>query len=133
MATTGLPLTVPDVVCMLDVDAFARETTSDLQSLTQDVFHRLLETPGSNPDDPTLGIGVEEMLSGTSPNLAQITRKVDEQLALDPRIDSISSTLTSTTDGNGPASYTLAIAIQVNGSVTSLTFLYTAAGGLVPL
>lgn len=132
MGTTNLPLTVPDVVCMLDVDAFGRETTSDLQSLTQDVFHRLIEMPGSNPDDETLGIGVEEMLSGPAPELARITRTVDQQLANDPRIDAVSSTLTKDGVGNGDATYTLAIRMVVNGSVVGLTFTYTATGGLVP-
>lgn len=131
--STGLPLTVSDVVCVLDVDAFGRETTSNLQSLEQDVFHRLIETPGSNPDDPTLGIGVEEMLSGASPVLAHITRNINQQLANNPRIDSVSSTLTKGVDDeNGNATYDLGISMVVDGTVTGLTFTYTSSGGLVP-
>jgi hypothetical protein len=128
MATAPLPLTVPDVVCYLDVDAFGRETASDLETLAQDVFHRLLETPGSNIDDPSLGIGVEEMLSGGLEQLDQVTRRIDQQLAEDPRIDAVTSTLTKDAQGV----YTLGISIQASGTVTGLVFSYTAAGGLLP-
>jgi hypothetical protein len=124
---TAPVLTVPDLVCFLDADPFGRETTSDLESLSQDVFHRLLEVPGSNPDDPTLGIGVEEMLSGGTAQLDQVTRRIDQQLAEDPRIDSVSSTLTKEGDV-----YTLGISIQVSGVVTGLLYTYTDATGLVP-
>ena len=129
MPTVPLPLTVPDVSCFLDVDAFGRETESDLESLSQDVFHRLLEVPGSNIDDPTLGIGVEEMLSGPDVILAQVTRRIDQQLANDDRIDSVTSTLVKNPDG----SFLLTIAMTVNGSVTGLNFRFSQASGLVPL
>ena len=127
--TQPLPLTVPDLVGFDDLDPFARETTSDFQTLQQDVYHRLLELPGSNLDDITLGIGVMQYLSGTATDAAKLPAIVDEQLQRDSRIDTCTSTLAQQADG----SYLLAIQIQVDGSVIGLQYAYSSAGGLVAL
>jgi hypothetical protein len=123
----SLPLTVPDAVCVDDLDPNGNETTSDLQTLAQDVYHILLEAPGSNPDDPARGIGLEGYLSGTTVDLGLVPRIIDAELRKDARIDSSSSTLVLNDDG----SYSLNIAIDVNGSVLPLGFVFTQVGGLV--
>lgn len=122
----ALPLTVPDVVCLLDLDPFARETTSDLQTLAQDVFHILLEPPGNNIDVPDRGIGIEQLLSGTLASLQQAANRIDHELPKDDRIDACSTTITQDPDGT----YQLHIEIQVDATVVGLDFSFAAASGL---
>lgn len=123
-----LPLTYTDAVCTDDVDAFGNETTSDLQNLQQDVFHTLLETPGSNLDAPTRGIGVPLLLGADTSNLALIASTIDHQLQEDDRIDASDTTITQEADG----SWTIAITLQVAGTVLPLNYAYSASAGLVP-
>lgn len=129
-AAPPLPLTVADLVCLADLDPKATETTSDLQSLEQDVLHILIEVRGSNPDDPDRGIGAEEMLSGSAANIAALPGLIDAELLKDPRIDASSSTLTT-----GPAAgqYTIRVQITVDGAVVGLSYSYTLTTGLQPM
>lgn len=142
----ALPLTAPDLVCLDDLDPFASETTSDLQSLEQDVYHILIETAGSNPDDETRGIGVEQLLSSSASNFTMITQIIDTQLSKDDRIDTCTSTLTSLPPGSTlpdgtplpDGGYLLELDIvpdeSVLGSsdVIALAFGYSGSGGLTP-
>lgn len=113
-----LPLTIPDLVCEADLDPFATETTSDLQTLTQDVYHILKEFPGSNPDDPDRGIGVETYLSGTADALRTLPGLIQHQLLVDPRIDTCTATVTQTDDDK----FALQILLGVNATVVPLLF-----------
>jgi hypothetical protein len=126
----SLPLTVSDLVCEFDLDPLGGETTSDLQSLGQDILHILLEAPGTNPDDPDRGIGVEGMLSGTNVNLTNSATIIDSQLRKDDRIQSSKTTLT--VDANGV--YTLNLQVLPIGAVLpqSLNFTYSASTGVAP-
>lgn len=90
---SNLPLTYPDIVCIDDVDPYASETTSDFQSLQQDIHHLLLELPGSNPDDPDRGIGVLQYLSGTADDLGKLGGRIDSQLRSDDRVTSSKTTV----------------------------------------
>lgn len=119
-------LTIPDVVCLDDLDAFGRETTSDLQTLWQDVFHMLKEILGSNIDDVNRGIGVDQLLSGSTKPLATIAGRIDQGLAIDDRIDGSTTTVSVETDG----SFRIAIEISVSGKTTGLSYSYEAAAGL---
>ena len=125
---TTLPLTYTDLVCIDDADRYARETTSDLQNLEQDVLHMLIETRGSNLDDLDRGIGLEELLSGTDVNLALAVSKVDEGLARDPRIDA--STTTITPDSAAAGGYLISIEIVVGAAVLGLSFAFSAGRGI---
>lgn len=135
----GLPLTNPDLVCVLDLDANGNETKSDLETLEQDVLHVLLETIGSNPDDPDRGVGIDQLLSGTLDDLQKLPRTIENQLESDDRIDGCSaalSVLPGTSASPSAAlsnSYLLAIQIQVDGSVITLQYGYVQGTGLVPL
>ena len=115
---TDLPLTYPDLVCNLDLDAYAAETTSDLQTLTQDVLHVLLEFPGSNLDDPGRGIGVFQYLGGTSDQFQHLARTIEAQLVRDDRIDSVYADVTQESDGT----WSLLIRIEVDGAVVPLQY-----------
>lgn len=95
----ALPLTYPDLVCELDLDPFAQETTSDLQNLIQDVLHILREDLGSNPDDPERGCGVYNYLSGTVDQFATLCGTIETQLNTDPRINTASAKITPNPDG----------------------------------
>lgn len=118
MAGVSLPLTYPDLVCELDLDPFGNETTSDLQSLMQDVFHLLKELPGSNPDDPDRGLGVDQYLSGTADQWPSFCRLAEAQLGQDDRIDTVSCNVTLQADGT----YRIRLDISVNGSVIPLEY-----------
>lgn len=141
MATQpALPLTAPDLVCLDDVDLFASETTSDLQSLQQDVYHILLETPGSNIDDTNRGIGVEQLLSSSLDDVLMITQIIDVQLAKDDRINSCTSSLTELPPGSTlpdgtplpDGGYLLELDIVAGSDVLGLSFGYSGPGGLTP-
>lgn len=97
MAT--LPLTYPDLVCLDDLDPFAGETTSDLQNLSQDVLHLLVELPGSNPDDPERGIGVMQYLSCSESEFRSLPGRIDAQLRADDRVQSSKTTLVPLAEG----------------------------------
>ena len=124
----ALPLTYPDAVCVLDLDAYGTETTSDLQTLVQDVYHILLETPGSNIDLPTRGVGVKQYLSGPTASLTALSNKIETEMLEDDRIDTCTSKVTQDSTG----AYILKLQIGVGGTVLGLSFAYTQAGGLLP-
>jgi len=120
-------LTIPDLVCLDDLDPFGRETTTDLESLWQDVYHVLIEILGSNPDDTSRGAGVMQLLSGDVAALDRLPSRIDHALEADPRINASTTTITQEPD----ASYRIAIAIDTAAGVTGLQFSYSSAGGLV--
>jgi hypothetical protein len=119
-------LTVPDVVCLDDLDAFGRETESDLQTLWQDVYHMLKEVLGSNIDDVSRGIGVDQLLSGSTFPLKTIAARIDQGLAVDDRIDASSTKVETMPDGG----FRIDIEISVGAATAGLAYSYSAASGL---
>ncbi len=124
------PHSSPDLVCADDLDPFAGETTSDLQTLEQDVLHVLDEENGSNPDDPERGVGIYNMIGGTVEQLQQMAATIDTQLEKDDRIDSSTTTITdvSTTSEQAGAFYLISIEVVVDGSVIPLSYDLTPTG-----
>jgi hypothetical protein len=53
-----------DALCLDDLDLFGGELDDPLAELAQDLYHRIIEAPGSNLDDPARGFGLEGRLSG---------------------------------------------------------------------
>lgn len=142
--TSSLPLTYTDLVCDDDVDPNAAETTSDLQTLEQDIYHILLEDPGSNPDDPDRGVGVPSLLSGDTSVLATIPRQIESQLLNDERIEQVQAqivhipaggTFSDGTPVGDQDGYEIQIQYQPTGAVLpqSVSFGYSSAGGLLSL
>jgi hypothetical protein len=125
-----LPLTVPDLVCVDDLDLFASETLSDLENLEQDVYHLLIESLGSNPDDPTRGIGIEDLLSSSDVQVNAMAFSIDTQLRDDDRIHESHTTVTETKNENGPSSFDIDIQIEVDSGVVGLKFAFDAVRGL---
>jgi len=132
MTQPVLPLTYPDCVWTDDMDPMARETTSDLQNLQQDVMHLLIEDLGSNLDDLARGIGVDSALSGPSAVAAAMASRIDQQLGQDDRIDSSHTTVTQqgVPGTQGGATFAIEIEIVVSGTTLGLSFAYSATGGL---
>jgi phage baseplate assembly protein W len=122
----ALPLTVQELVCVEDVDQFAREVTSDLEALVQDIFHMLREKRGSNLDLPDRGIDIDSQLSAPTTNLRTIAGSIDHQLVLDPRVDASSTTITQQSDG----SYLIALRVQVGTTVLGAAFSFGAGAGI---
>jgi hypothetical protein len=131
----ALPLTYPDTLWTDDMDANGQETTSDLQTLAQDVYHVLEEAPSSNWDDGERGLGLAGLLSNSTLTLLQRGALCDVELKKDPRIQSSLTTITLDT-GSTPQdpAYQIAIEIQPVGSVVPLPlgFSYAQSTGLVP-
>lgn len=123
-----LPLTYADLRCVDDLDLNAAETTSDLETLEQDVLHILEETIGSNLDDPDRGLGFTQLLSGSAVPLQHLAAVASSQLTKDDRIDSASTVITQT----GPTSFNVAVTIVVANSVIGLYYSSLAAGSLLP-
>ncbi len=122
MGIVKLPLTYPDLLCVNgDLDPFGGETTSDLQSLIQDIGHILVEDLGSNPDDPNRGIGINNYLNGTVDQFKSLCGLIEAQLRKDNRIHGVSAKVTQ--DPNGFFRIRLDIAC-VEG-VIPLTFGWT--------
>lgn len=122
-----LPLTYPDLLCLDDLDPYASETTSDLQNLAQDVHHILLEELGSNPDDPSRGVGVLSYLGADEKLFGTLPGTIDTQLSEDDRINSSTTTAQKRADG----SWDISIVIKVDESVLPLAFNLSTAKGLV--
>jgi hypothetical protein len=79
---------------------FADETESELEELEQDVYHVLIETLGSNLDDVTRGLGLDDVLSDDEANLASVPGLAEHQVQLDDRVVAAKATLTQDEDGN---------------------------------
>jgi hypothetical protein len=127
-----LPLTVPDLVCVDDLDPNGNETKTDLETYAQDVFHQLIELPGSNPDDPDGGIGADQYLSGTIDQISKLPGIVENVLERDDRCDGCSCNIIDA----DPATNTplvVDIKIAVDGKVLGLQYGWIQGSGLVPM
>lgn len=124
----ALPLTYPDLVYTDDMDLFARETASDLENAEQDVYHILVETSGSNLDDPLRGVGLPTLLSGDSSQLDGLQHEIESQLRKDARIDSSSAIVSQTGEG----AFALNLEVAVGAETLGLSYSFNAVGGLVP-
>lgn len=106
-----------------DLDLFGRETESDLEDLEQDVFHMLIEAPGSNLDAPARGIGIEDVLSSAFDSA--VTSRIESQLRKDSRVAVATARITEVER----ESFRLDIAIEPDGDeVAGLSFVIGADG-----
>ena len=67
-----------------DLGTFGEETSDELVMLDQDLYHRLIERPGSNPDDPNRGLGLIDRLS--APDDPNLSAEAEAELRKDPRV-----------------------------------------------
>ena len=101
-----------DLLCFEDVDLFATELVDPIGELEQDVFHMLLEKPGSNPDDVARGAGLEDALSGTRSD-QDIQHDIEGSLLRDDRIDAA----TVIVSRPRPDTMSISIEIEPDGSL----------------
>jgi hypothetical protein len=100
-----------DLLCFDDVDMMATELDDPLAEALQDFYHRLIEDPGSNPDDPDRGVGLVSMLSSVQdPSLAG---RIDAEAKKDDRFDGADTTVTDL--GNGK--FSILIELTPQGSL----------------
>lgn len=98
-----------DVLCLDELDRFGAELTDPLEELAQDDYHRLIEAPGENPDDPDRGLGLEDMLSAAisagaknadTGDLALLGPRIETELGKDVRNADVKATVRVTSDGH---------------------------------
>lgn len=108
-----------DFDCFDDLNPFDVDLSDPLEVLEQDVYHLLIEPPGSNIDDIERGIGLPDALKGRfDPTLAH---RIDGQLQRDPRIDVSTTTITPTGE---PDEYRIDIVVEANGEELGLIFTF---------
>ena len=83
-----------DLLAIDDLDAYATETSDPLDELAQDLYHRLIEPPGSNLDDPDRGLGLEDALSGPF-DVPSLKARIEAEMRKDLRVDAAVATLTT--------------------------------------
>jgi hypothetical protein len=91
-----------DALCLDDLDANGGELDDPLAELYQDLYHRLIEAPGSNLDDPSRGYGIEGRLSAAGRKDAvgpSIKHGIESELCKDVRVHNARATVTSPADG----------------------------------
>lgn len=111
-----------DLVCYDDLDTFASETSDPFEEFKQDMYHRLVEEYGSNPDDTDRGVGLSNMLSGVAD--AQLTaRSIESDLLKDERVTSCSASLSQVTLTNGSVSWVVEIDIGTDDRRVTLNFI----------
>lgn len=97
-----------DAICYSDLDALGRETDDPVEQFAQDIYHRLVETPGSNADDPDRGLGLDLMLSGPV-EPAVLTRQIEAELLKDERTGAVRATVAEV---DGAGAYRIEIEIE---------------------
>ena len=116
-----------DALCLYDLDAYGRELNSPLDELYQDLVHRLLETRGTNIDDPDRGVGLRDLLSaGYNPENGAtqlIKAPIETDFRKDDRVQDVSASALVNLDGS------IAVAIQVVANGTTMNIDVTFAGG----
>lgn len=114
-----------DVRCYDDLDPFGEEITNPLEELAQDNYHRIITPRGRNVDDPNLGLGIPEMLSGVRDG--SIRGRAEAELLKDERNVSVEATVTELETGPKGTSVQLDFTIETNDGV--LTSTVVVAGG----
>lgn len=111
--------------CFDDVDSFGAETLDELEDLSQDLYHRLIERRGANLDDPDRGLGIEDMLSGTVSS--ELKNEIESELLKDPRVSLARASIASIDDGG----VRIEIAIEIEEDEINLVLESDASGNVV--
>lgn len=99
-----------DLECYDDLSAFAAELDDPVAELAQDLYHRLIEPPGSNIDDPDRGLGITDLLNG--PFNDKIGPSIEAEFRKDDRVLGATATVTPLADVDG--GYRASIEIEVD-------------------
>lgn len=109
---------MPDVLCFDDLDLFGRECPTELDALEQDLYHAVLEAPGSNPDDLHRGLGMRQRLNG--PVDPSLRARAEAQCRRDPRVDAVRGTVTQIGGTDGAPELRLSLEVESNGQLLGL-------------
>jgi hypothetical protein len=116
-----------DLVAFDDLSSFALETTTPIQELEQDLFHRLIETPGSNLDDPNRGLGIEAALSGAIDR--GLGARIEAEFRKDERVYDVRAVVTEiTSGGNVGAAFRIDIDIVADAGALNMPLTLDALG-----
>lgn len=91
-----------DGLCLDDIDLFGAELDDPLAELAQDLYHRLIEAPGSNLDDPARGYGLEGRLSAAGTGQSEATaieHGIEAEFRKDDRVLDVRASLSSPAAG----------------------------------
>jgi hypothetical protein len=108
-----------DARCLDDLDPFGAELDDPLEELFQDLYHRLIEAPGSNIDDPARGFGLDGRLSSSSRAsvvLTTIETGICAEFRKDDRVLDVSASVTS----SSPGAYEIAIRVVADEGVLGI-------------
>lgn len=116
--------------CYYDMNEFDRELDDPLEELEQDLYHRLVEPPGSNIDDPDRGVGVEDELSGFADPSLQ--RRIETDFERDDRVAACRARITkpdaSASEQQGVI-YRIEIEVEtVNGATIGVVYDFDGNG-----
>lgn len=118
-----------DLRAFEDLDPFAAETTDPLEDLSIDLYHRLIEDYGSNPDDPDRGVGITNRLNG--PFSPSIGDDIENDFLKDDRVTACKATVTLVSGtGNAGKSYDIDIEVQVSEETLNLAFAADTSGNV---
>ena len=111
-----------DLDCFDDMTAFADELNDPLAELEQDLWHRLIEEPGSNIDDPDRGFGLFSRLSGVyDPATPQL---IEAEMRKDDRVVAARCTVAELEDGV----FRVDIQIETDAGDVAVTANVTSSG-----
>ncbi len=112
-----------DLVCFEDLDEFGAELDDPIAELEQDIYHRCIESPGSNLDvPPDASLGLEDVLNG--PLDPSLGARVESGLRKDARIDAVQATVTDVDGGTTQ----IAIEVEVDDEELGVTLEVDSLG-----
>lgn len=115
-----------DGLCFEDLDLGGQEIDDPLAELEQDIFHRLIERPGENIDDPDRGVGLLDALSGPIDN--DLARRIEADLHKDSRISAVRAVISAIEGGVGQ--YRIQVFVVVDEQELAIELESDGAGGV---
>jgi len=115
-----------DILWFDDMQLDAAETTTEEDELEQDEMHVLEQDQGSNPDDPTRGLGIANIASrAITQDARSWEQRAVAELTKDSRVDSATAKVVVIADG----SLELDCKVMVDGESLDVTVPVPTAGG----
>lgn len=91
-------------------------TQSGLDNVKNALFHRLMTSPGSLAHRPNYGVGMKDFQNapGSLTVYRKLAQRIQEQFALDPRVDEVTG-VRITADDQNPSLIVLAVTVKIVG------------------
>lgn len=115
-----------DLLCLDDVDLYATELDDPIAELEQDLYHRLLEDPGENLDDPDRGCGLRQSLNGPIV-VSELQKRVENDFKKDERVDDAKATV----EDLGTGHFRLRVEVTASGQKLGITVDNLTADGTI--